>query len=46
MDASEGTPREVGWDLVGGSFMAFEDCGEHALKGVRGEWRLLEVTSP
>jgi class 3 adenylate cyclase len=32
-------------DLVVGSGIAFEDRGEHVLKGVPGEWRLHEVTS-
>jgi class 3 adenylate cyclase len=27
-------------DLVAGSGIEFEDRGEHALKGVPGEWRL------
>jgi class 3 adenylate cyclase len=30
-------------DLVVGSGIAFEDRGEHVLKGVPGEWRLLSV---
>ena len=30
-------------DLVAGSGIAFEDRGEHALKGVAGEWRLFSV---
>ena len=30
-------------DLVAGSDIAFEDRGEHELKGVPGEWRLFAV---
>jgi DNA-binding winged helix-turn-helix (wHTH) protein/pimeloyl-ACP methyl ester carboxylesterase/class 3 adenylate cyclase len=30
-------------DLVAGSGIAFEDRGEHVLKGVAGEWRLFSV---
>ncbi len=30
-------------DLVAGSGLAFEDAGEHALKGVPGRWRLYRV---
>lgn len=30
-------------DLVAGSGIAFEDRGEHSLKGVPGEWRLYAV---
>ena len=30
-------------DLVAGSGISFEDRGEHALKGVPGEWRLYAV---
>jgi class 3 adenylate cyclase len=30
-------------DLVVGSGLAFEDAGEHELKGVPGEWRLFRV---
>ena len=30
-------------DLVAGSGIEFDDCGEHALKGVPGEWRLFAV---
>jgi pimeloyl-ACP methyl ester carboxylesterase len=30
-------------DLVAGSGLRFSDCGVHALKGVPGDWRLLEV---
>jgi hypothetical protein len=30
-------------DLVAGSGLAFEDRGEHALKGVPGSWRLYSV---
>ena len=32
-------------DLVAGSGFSFDDTGEHALKGVPGEWRLYRVTS-
>lgn len=32
-------------DLVAGSSIEFEDRGEHALKGVPGEWRLFAVRS-
>ncbi len=32
-------------DLVAGSGLAFEDRGEHALKGVPGDWQLYAVTS-
>ena len=32
-------------DLVAGSGIEFEDRGEHALKGVPGEWRIFLVTS-
>lgn len=32
-------------DLVAGSGLAFEDHGEHELKGVPGEWRLFAVAS-
>ena len=31
-------------DLVAGSDLAFEDRGEHALKGVPGDWRLFAAT--
>jgi hypothetical protein len=31
--------------LVAGSDIAFEDAGEHVLKGVPGEWRLFRVVS-
>jgi class 3 adenylate cyclase len=30
-------------DLVAGSGIGFEDCGEHELKGVPGHWRLFAV---
>ncbi len=30
-------------DLVAGSGLEFEDRGEHALKGISGEWRLFSV---
>ena len=32
-------------DLVAGSGLAFEDAGEHELKGVRDRWRLYRVVS-
>ncbi|PWU20091.1 MAG: adenylate/guanylate cyclase domain-containing protein [Candidatus Rokuibacteriota bacterium] len=32
-------------DLVAGSGIEFEDRGEHALKGVPGEWRLYQVAA-
>ena len=32
-------------DLVAGSGMAFEDRGEHELKGFQGAWRLHAVVS-
>lgn len=31
--------------LVAGSGLEFDDRGAHALKGVRGEWRLFAVKS-
>jgi len=31
-------------DLTAGSGLNFEDCGEHALKGVPGEWRLYRAS--
>ncbi len=30
-------------DLVAGSGLAFEACGDHSLKGVPGEWPLFRV---
>ena len=33
-----------GEDLVAGSGLAFEDAGEHELKGVPDRWRLYRVT--
>ncbi len=33
-------------DLVAGSGLAFDDAGEHILKGVPGTWSLLRVRSP
>jgi len=33
-------------DLVVGSEIAFEDRGEHHLKGVPGTWRLFAVSRP
>jgi class 3 adenylate cyclase len=32
-------------DLVAGSGIALDDRGEHALKGVPGEWHLYAVTA-
>jgi class 3 adenylate cyclase len=32
-------------DLVAGSGIALDDRGEHALKGVPGEWQLYAVTA-
>ncbi len=32
-------------DLVAGSGLAFDDRGEHELKGVPGRWRLYAVLS-
>ena len=32
-------------DLTAGSGLAFEDAGEHELKGVPDRWRLYRVTS-
>jgi class 3 adenylate cyclase len=32
-------------DLVAGSGLTFTDRGEHALRGVPGEWRLFAVES-
>jgi class 3 adenylate cyclase len=32
-------------DLVAGSGLAFEDAGEHELKGVPDRWRLYRVVS-
>jgi hypothetical protein len=31
-------------DLATGAGIQFEDLGDHALKGVSGEWRLFKVT--
>jgi len=33
-------------DLVAGSGIEFDDRGDHALKGVPGEWQLHAVKSP
>ena len=33
-------------DLVTGSDMAFQDRGNHTLKGIEGEWQLLSVEQP
>jgi class 3 adenylate cyclase len=33
-------------DLVTGSGLGFEDCGEHTLKGVPQPWRLFDASSP
>ena len=32
-------------DLVAGSGIEFEDCGEHELKGVPGTWHLYSVVA-
>ena len=33
-------------DLTAGSGLAFEDAGEHELKGIPGPWRIFRVASP
>jgi class 3 adenylate cyclase len=33
-------------DLVAGSGLAFDDAGEHSLKGVPGTWRLFRLAAP
>ena len=33
-------------DLTAGSGLAFEDAGEHDLKGIPGPWRIFRVASP
>jgi class 3 adenylate cyclase len=48
--ASKAGPREVlvsrtVKDLVAGSGIAFEERGEHELKGIPGEWRLYAVAA-
>jgi hypothetical protein len=32
-------------DLVAGSSLAFDDAGEHELKGVPGSWHLYRATA-
>jgi class 3 adenylate cyclase len=44
-DPSEVLVTSTVRDLVHGSGIAFADRGEHALKGVPGEWRLYAVAS-
>jgi class 3 adenylate cyclase len=44
-DASQVLVSQTVKDLVAGSGLAFEDSGEHALKGVPGRWRLYRVTT-
>jgi class 3 adenylate cyclase len=44
-DASEVIVSQTVKDLVAGSGLAFEDIGEHELKGVPDRWRLYRVTS-
>ena len=43
--ASEVLVSQTVNDLVAGSGLAFEDRGEHALKGVPGTWRVLAASS-
>ena len=42
--ASEVLVSQTVKDLAAGSGLAFEDAGEHELKGVPGRWRLYRVT--
>jgi len=42
-DAGEVLVSRTVVDLVAGSGLTFEDRGDHALKGVPGEWRLFAV---
>ena len=49
--ADEGSPGDVVVsstvrDLVSGSGIGFDDCGEHVLKGVPDRWRLFSVMEP
>ena len=44
--ASEVLVSQTVKDLVAGSGLAFEDAGEHELKGVPDQWRLYRVVSP
>jgi class 3 adenylate cyclase len=44
-EASEVLVSSTVRDLVAGSALEFEDRGEHALKGVPGEWRLYRVVA-
>jgi class 3 adenylate cyclase len=43
--ASEVRISQTVKDLVAGSGLAFEDAGEHELKGVPDRWRLYRVVS-
>jgi class 3 adenylate cyclase len=45
-DAGETVVSSTVKDLVVGSGIAFEDRGEHRLKGVPGTWRLFAVSRP
>ena len=42
-DANETLVSSTVKDLVAGSGLAFEDRGQHELKGIPGEWRLYAV---
>jgi len=33
-------------DLTAGSGLAFQDAGEHGLKGIPGPWHIFRVVSP
>jgi pimeloyl-ACP methyl ester carboxylesterase len=44
-EASEVLVSSTVRDLVAGAALEFEDRGEHALKGVPGEWRLYRVVA-
>ncbi|MEX0755610.1 MAG: adenylate/guanylate cyclase domain-containing protein [Actinomycetota bacterium] len=44
-NASEVLVSQTVKDLVGGSGLAFEDAGEHELKGVPDRWRLYRVVA-
>ena len=43
--ASEALVSQTVKDLVAGCGLAFEDAGEHELKGVPDRWRLYRVVS-
>ncbi len=45
-DPSEVLVSQTVKDLVAGTGLAFEDAGEHELKGVPDRWRLYRVVSP